>query len=255
MGDNLVVHQATYITSYLIYSGINREKIRAISGALINRLYLDQPIPRDKFAEITEESTIPLNIVPDKPVVKMAKRQHVEAFFQNGALRLGTFSYYNHFDHEEIGDTSEGSFVLVGQHTDTTAFAEIAGGFNNYLFCCYGGAPDPECVERFGYDSNFTIVDIEGFASTIGKHIGAVDYRFAQCAYARDKVVIGTVDRDFDFNTISPRLLDLATEAKYFLKPDKYAHQSEFRITWQMTSDVDLPLDILCPEAIEYCKT
>ncbi|MCB0084965.1 MAG: hypothetical protein KDE47_28690 [Caldilineaceae bacterium] len=248
------MNRATYISSYLIYNNIDLVAIQAVAGALINRLYLDQPIPYDKFASVVDEAQVLLNVVPTKPVIKMAKAEHVDAFFRDGSLRLGTFSYYNKFDHEEIGDRSEGSFILVGQCPPTTAFVEIGGGFDHYVFCCFCGEADQACLQRFDYDSSFQIVDIEGFATAIQKRLGALSYRFAECVYSRDKVVVGRVERDFDFNRMSARLLDFVNEAKYFVKPDKYSHQSEFRFTWQMPSDVDVPLDFQCPEAVQYCQ-
>lgn len=228
--------------------------IQALAGALLNRLSIHKPIPLDKFADVVDESRIPLNIVPERPVIKMAKSEHVEAFFRDGTLRLGTFSYYNEFDHEEIGDRTEGSFILVGQHPPTTAFVEISGGFNYYVFCCYSGDADDACMHRFGYDSSYRIVEVEAFATAIQKRIGAISYRFSECAYSKDKVIIGKVGSDFDFNVMSARLIDLVNEAKYFVKPVAYSNQSEFRFTWQMPSDVDVPLDIKCPEAIQFCE-
>ena len=47
---------SVYITTHLSYPpNLLDEQIRAIAGALINRLYIDQPIPFDKFADITYE--------------------------------------------------------------------------------------------------------------------------------------------------------------------------------------------------------
>jgi hypothetical protein len=182
------MNRATYIAGYVICNNIDQVGIRAMAGALLNRLFLDQPIPYDKFADVVEESQIPLYIVPRRPVIKMTKREYVDAFFRDGTLRLGTFSYYNRFDHEEIGDNTEGSFILVGQHPPTTAFVEISGGFNNYVFCCYSGDADDACIRRFGYDASYRILDVNAFASAIQKRIGAVNYWFSECVYSKDKV-------------------------------------------------------------------
>ncbi|MDZ7843051.1 MAG: hypothetical protein U5R46_19870 [Gammaproteobacteria bacterium] len=249
------MNRATYISSYLIYRDVNDEVIRAVSGALLNRLYLDQPIPRDKFAEVVYEEAIPLNGIPTTEVVKMARREHVDAFFRDGSLRLGNFRYYNQYDQEEIGDRQEGSFILVGNCPPTTAFVEIGGGFDNYIYCCFAGEPDPNCLGRFGYDAGMRIRDIAGFTEAVAEKIQSEKHWYSKCAYSRDKVVVGSVDADFDFGTISSRLLDLTSEAKYFVKPDKYAHQCEYRFVWKMPGDVTEPLDLKCPEAIQFCET
>lgn len=248
------MNTSTYLRSYLLCKNIGEESIRAVSGALVNELPLDKPIPRGSYADIIYEEAIPSGKLPAEPVVKMSKAKHVDSFFQIGSLRLGTFSYYNEFDHEEIGDSAEGSFVLVGQNPPTTAFAKMKGGFNNYVFCCYAGEADDACLDRFGYDSGFRISDVESFAEAVGSKIGAKKFWFSKCSYSEDKVLVGDVSEYFDFNVLSGRLLHLANEAKYFVKPDTYSHQSEFRFVWQMPSDVDDPLDIQCPEAIQYCQ-
>ena len=67
------MNRATYISSYLIYNNIDLVAIQAVAGALINRLYLDQPIPYDKFASVVDEAQVLLNVVPTKPVIKMAR--------------------------------------------------------------------------------------------------------------------------------------------------------------------------------------
>ncbi len=144
---------STYITSYILYPFISEPQIQAVAGALLHRLFIDKPIPADKVAELVYEEEILLNVIPDQSIIKMAKAEHVNAFFTTGALFLGNFAYYNAFDHEEIGDAAEGSFILVGRNPETTALVEIGGGFENHLFCCYAGEADKDCMRRFGYDA------------------------------------------------------------------------------------------------------
>ncbi len=243
-----------FVKSYLVYDKLEETPIRAIAGALLNNLYIDQEIPSDKYAEIVYEKDIPLNVFPTKPVIKMAKKDHIEAFFRDGTLQLGTFDYYNSFDHEEIGDSAEGSFLLVGCSPSHTAFAEMGGGYNNYVFCCYAGEPDEMGIKRFGYESYFEIVDILGFAKAIQSQIDATKRWYGACAYSTDKVLLGDTPPNFDFNVLSDIQLDLVNMSKYFIKPSTYSHQSEFRFIWQMHSDVEKPLIITCPKAVKFCR-
>ncbi len=245
---------AAYITSYLRYRGLDERGIRAISGALINRLLIDQAIPPEKHAEIVYDTEIPLDQTPTTRVIKMSNREHVERFFDDGTLQLGDFRYFNNFDHEEIGDRSEGTFVLVGRRNDELGFAEISGGFHYYAFCAYVGDPDSNCIERFGYDSYFSIDDVDGFANAISNTLRSNHYHYSSCVYRKDKVVVGDVGNDFDFNEISARLLELASEAKFFVKPNQYSHQNEFRFIWPSASELTEPQIIKCPEAIKYCS-
>lgn len=234
---------SVYISSVLYYPpNLHRNHIRSICGELLNK----------KIAEVVWEEEIGLNNIPQNKVIKMTKKKYVDSFFEDGTLKLGNFSYYNQYDHDEIGDQAEGSFILVGQSHSRTVIAEIGSGFNHYIFCCYTGNPDSECMEKFGYDSGIIINNVKGFANAISKQIKAKSYLFAKCVYNRDKVLIGKNEKDF--NEISARLKNLTNNGKYFIKPDKYSNQSEFRFTWKMDSDINTPKIIRCPEAIQFCE-
>lgn len=244
-----------HIGSYLVYEELlDDTQIREASGALVHGLPLDQPIPKEKYAETVNEEQIYLNAIPSRPVIKMAKKKDVDSFFLNGTLRLGTFSYYNRFDHEEIGDTTEARFILVGRKPSSTAFTEIAGGFNNYVFCCFSGEVDERCIRRFGYDDSYEIIDVAGFSRAISKKLDATGYCWSECVYSKDKVIVGRLNESFRFDVLSAHLINLANEAKYFVKPNTYSHQSEFRLLFQVESDVDEPIDLDCPEAVQFCR-
>ncbi len=232
---------------------LDERQISGVCGALAHNLPLDKNVPPECFARLVPESAIRRMLVPLAPTVKMARREHVDAFFRDGIIRLGTFAYYNQFDHEEIGDPGEGSFILAGQSPTRTVVAHLAGGFNQYVLCCYSGEPDDACVRRFGYDDSFVINEPARFAESIANALGAEGFEYAACAYGPHKVMVGAVPEDFNFQIVSHRLLDLTTSAKYYIKPETYSHQREFRFLWQMPGDVKLPIDIYCPAAIEYC--
>ena len=120
---------AAYITSYLRYRGLDERGIRAISGALINRLLIDQAIPPEKHAEIVYDTEIPLDQTPITRVIKMSNREHVERFFDDGTLQLGDFRYFNNFDHEEIGDRSEGTFCSLDDVMMSSVSPRLAADF------------------------------------------------------------------------------------------------------------------------------
>lgn len=239
-----------YITSYLRYDErLDEKTIRDISGALLNNGVVGP------HADLVYTTEVELDVVPAGPVIKMAHKEHVEGFFHDGTLRLGTYREYARCDDPEIGDPTEGSFVLVGQTPNKTAFAEVGGGFHHYVFATYAGEPDPELIRDFGYDAHFEIVDVEGFTSAVGQCLGFSRHRYAECAYSKDKVVVGEVTPAFDFNRVSARLLELVSIAKYFVKPDRYSNQCEFRFVWQMDEDVGAePLILDCPEARQFCR-
>ena len=185
----------------------------------------------------------------------MSKAEYIDDFFKNGNLQLGTFNYYKQFEDSEIGDKSEGSYLIIGQHKKITAFAEIGLEYdNNYLFCCFDGEPDSDTIQKFGYDDFFEILDIDGFSNAIKKTLKAREGFQSKCIYKTDKVIVGKTPDDFNFAKISPKLKNLVNEKKYFLKPIMYKHQSEFRFLWEVDNGVGGTKVINCPEAIKYCK-
>lgn len=246
---------STFISSYLLYPPNLPDKyIRAISGALINDLFIDQPIPYEKYGDMTYEEEFLKKRVPENKIIKMSKTEYIDDFFKNGKLQLGTFEYYIQFNNPEIGDKSEGSFLIVGENLNNTAFAEIASGFENYVFCCYDGEPSQEIIEKFGYNDYFEIMDFDGFSEAIKKSIYAENAYYSKCIYKKHKVLIGKTTNDFNFHVVSEKLKELVNETKYFLKTNDFSHQNEFRFTWEMKEDVVVPIIIECKEAVKYCR-
>jgi hypothetical protein len=237
---------SAYFLDYIVYENISDETACAIAGALT--------IPRDPFPQIVDETDFTLNVCPTFPIIKMSKSAHIDHFFNDGSLRLGSFKYFNEFDHPEIGDPTEGSFILVGKDRHITAFAQIAGGFNYLAFCCFAGELDQSISKEFNYDSAFEIVDIEGFADAVQSVINSTVYLHGECLYSKNRIIRGSANGFDFFSTMSNRLLDLVSEAKFFLKPIHLSHQSEFRFLWKMNKDFSGFLDIKVPEAIKYCR-
>jgi hypothetical protein len=80
------------------------------------------------------ESLVKRMQIPDVPLVKIAKAEHVDAFSEEGVLQLGSFQYFNQYDHEEIGDAEEGVVVLLAERDGFTAAGRYGGGYDNYIF-------------------------------------------------------------------------------------------------------------------------
>jgi hypothetical protein len=246
---------STYVKSLLICApNLSDQHIRAISGVLIHGLFLDQPIPYDKFADITYEQEFNNCSNPKNKLIKMSMKEHVDSFFEKGKLQLGTFKYYKQVDNPEIGDMSEGSLIIVGRSEKQTAFAEIGSGFNNYVFCCYDGDANPEVVKKFGYDDYFEITDVNGFSESIKNSLKAEKSYKSRCIYKKDKVLVDDIPKDFDFSVVSAKLKEMVNETKYFLKTNEYNHQKEFRFTWEVESDIEQPIIIDCLEATKFCR-
>ena len=235
------------ISEYLLYGDLDEEKLADISGFMIDR-------KGGRLADLTYEEELPIGVMPKKPIFKMSKREHVDAFFDRGTLQLGNFDYFSKSENEEVGDKTEGSFVLVGRCPGRTGFTKISGGFNFHVFCAFEGDADPSCIKKFDYDSYFEIMDIIGFQKAISARIRSSNAKYSRCIYKRDKALVGKVPEDFNFMTISSKQLDFVNSAKYFLKPNKFSHQNEFRFIWEVKEKLESPTIIECPEAIKFCR-
>lgn len=245
----------TFITEYLLYPpNLQDEHIRALTGALKNGLFLDQPIPYDKFADITYESEFNGLEKPSSSIIKMSKREHVDSFFKYGTLQLGTFEYYRNHENEEVQDKEEGSTILVGSNSQNTAVVTITGGFDHYTFCCFDGQADPEIIKKFDYDSYFKIIDPVGFQQAISKKLNAVFSMKSKCLYKNDKVLISQVSDNFNFGVLSSHMETLGDISKFYIKNRRFAHQNEYRFTWKVQNDIKKPIIMDFPEAVKFCR-
>lgn len=228
-------------------------KMRSICGSFLHNLPIDEPAPLELHPNIIGESAVKLMQIPSSPIIKMARKEHVDRFFNHGVLRLGSFKYFNQYDHKEIGDMQEGRTIVIGKSLIRTIIADCAGGFDRYIFCCYTGEPNRQSIQKFGYNDAFIIKDPLKFAEVISEKLSSIKYEYANCVYNPNKVMLGVIPKDYPNNIISHQLLKIANTAKYFLKPDNYSHQHEFRFTWEMPSVVESFIDLECPEALDYC--
>jgi len=245
----------TLISNYLLYPpNLPDEHIRALTGALKNGLFLDKPIPHDKFADITYESEFNGLEKANSRIIKMSKKEYVDAFFNNGTLQLGTFEYYRNHENEEVKDPEEGSTIFVGSNSKNTAVITITGGFDHYVFCCFDGEANQEIIKKFDYDSYFEIIDPEGFQQAISKKLNAVFSMKSKCIYRNDKVLVSQISEEFNFGILSSHMETLGDVSKFFIKDKGFQHQNEFRFTWKLPSDIKKPIILDFPEAIEFCK-
>lgn len=229
-------------------------ELKMLCGALVHDAAFDQPLKPAQFVKPVAERRFKLGRVPQQPIIKLGKRNHVESFFKTGELQLGSFEYYNSYDHPEIGDVEEGIVTLIAK----TPFGVIGGkygsGYNNRMFCTYIGKIDPATMKNFGYDSAFIITHPAEFAKAVAESVGASKYTFGQCIYRPEKAVLGFPGNDVDRFKLSHRSAEIVKAGKYFIKQERYSHQHEFRFLWELEEDVSGAEIIDCSAAIPYCK-
>lgn len=228
-------------------------ELHGLCGALVHNTPFDKALKSWQFVKPVPERRFKLGVVPQAPIIKLGKRQHIDSFFETGALQLGSFDYFNSYDHPEIGDKDEGIVTLVAK----TPFGVIGGkygsGYNNRMFCTYVGEFDLTTMKSFGYDYGFLITNPEGFAKSIADSIGSKSFTFGKCIYRAHKAVLGFPGNNVNRHEISHKTGQIVKTGKHFIKPIRYSHQKEFRFLWEQSSDVNGAEIFDCSEARKYC--
>lgn len=229
-------------------------ELHGLCGALVHDTPFDQPLKAWQFVKPIPERRFKLGVVPQAPVIKLGKKEHIDAFFESGALQLGSFDFYNTFDHPEIGDNQEGIVTLVAKAPFGVIGGKYGSGYNQRMFCTFVGDIDPSTMKRFGYDSGFVINNPIGFSTAIAETIGAASHTFGKCLYRPHKAVLGFPGDTVNRHEISHRTGKIVNAGKYFIKPERYSHQKEFRFLWEQLSDVSGAKVFDCSSARQYCS-
>lgn len=246
-------------TEFISALTFNRKlKLRDIQfycGAILNNRFFDQPLVPSEMAWVTRNTEIPIGDVPKAKIVKMMKAEHSRALLEEGRIRLGSIEQYRKSELDEVGDPSEGICVIVAYDGEETHIRHVRGGLNDWIFCCSRGEPDASVMERFGYDSGIEIVDVQGFSRTIGKAVGAIRSTYSCCIYSKDRALYGEVKDKLSIDDMrNGNFGELLGNARAFIKPAHYWHQSEFRFLWRGRERTADYIDVVCPGLGKFCR-
>lgn len=207
------------------------------------------------FFLLASQCDLRLNQRPPEKILKMARAEHVDAFFKDGTLQLGTIRHYAGSENAEIGDKLEDApIVLIGERIGYTIATAVHGGYDHYVFCTTLGDVDPETSDGFGYDASFEIIDPLGFQSAVAECISSTDFSFGRCVYTPYKAMHGLVSDAVSSMRIDHTMMDILGSARNFLKPTRFQHQRELRFTWRVPHQTDTPVIIKCPAAIPFAR-
>jgi hypothetical protein len=195
-----------------------------------------------------------------KRIYKMLKREHLDAFLKDGTIGLGPISYYRTAA-DPIVDHDEGQFVLFGIGDRTTIFCVCGLGTNIFAYC----TTTNHKVRFAGYDACLQIRHVNGFGRAVtralNEHLKAHGNRvlrslWAPCHYQYSRVVGGKLEGSNDNIQahVSSLFVDIVGEGKFFIKPNPFSHESEYRLIWVLEQSVEDYLVFKCPEAIKYCR-
>ncbi|WIT11119.1 hypothetical protein PFX98_19770 [Paucibacter sediminis] len=205
-----------------------------------------------------------------RPVIyRYLDKRFVDAFFETGALRLSSFAAFSKHKDEERQDSLEGHGSVVHRNSEgsgQTVFALTAQGHSAFVLC---GAMNyqTDLAESFKTDSGFRINDSLGFGDAISKYIPGFQLGMeGPCLYLGKKLVVrdmGPVDlhavkgaqtgEEVAVGKLFQTVAAAAGNDLMFLKSATYAHQNEYRLLWHSPHVVSDYIDIVCPEAIQFC--
>lgn len=228
-------------------------ELRLLCGAVVHDLPFAGALKPYQLVKPVQERRIKIGRIPETRILKMTKKKYVDAFFSDGLIQLGSFHYFNSFDHGEIGDATEGVVTVIGKTPTGYMGGKYGYGYNNLLLCAYAGEPDATIMRRFGYDSAFIITNPHRFGEAIASTLHSAPCQYAVCKYSPHKALIGYPGTTIDPEELSHRTAQLVKSAKYFIKPDRYSHQKEFRFAWEVNREVKSAEVVACKEARQWC--
>jgi hypothetical protein len=189
---------------------------------------------------------------------------YVDAFFDDGSLRLTSFASCRKHEDEQRLDLEEGTLRLVLTDPRTGAPAtvhELEFTGTAYLLCTTMWHNE-RLMQDFGCGSFVRIHDAAEFGRRVSRHVpGFRSGGEGPCMYQHLRLVeAGLPEPNAGQGGRSSRSQREAVQAliqqyTLFLKHKSFSHQAEYRLVW-LSGAAGLPehLDIRVPEARELCS-
>jgi len=207
------------------------------------------------------------------PVYRFMQQQYVDAFFDDGSLRISTFDFFARHPDELRRDEHEGHGMVV--HTNPTANAgeglSVSGyftsGSNAYVLCGSMACTD-EMKDNYG-TTGLIINNTSSFGVAVARCIPEVGFGWeGPCEYVKQRLTHDKTGRftmaDLQLGDGTDRIsgdklfqmLDGVGGSDDFLfkKPEQYFSEVEYRFAWITRDAVKGQLDIKCPEARAFCE-
>lgn len=203
-------------------------------------------------------------------VYRYLGKEHTDAFFNEGKIRLSSYERFATHQDEARLDTQEGKGLVTHQHRigrGQHIEGRIAYGENAYILCG-SSRYDKRISEAFpGADSGFRINDTVRFAECISRYVpGFSGGSEGPCLYLPRRIVhrnLGEVDETALHADQSPGSIDLNKLMAFlnhvdggdlcYIKHHDYAYQCEYRFIWNIHRKTEGYIDIEVPEACEFC--
>lgn len=197
-------------------------------------------------------------------LVRQMKPEYVNAFFNDGSLRLSSFESFRKHPDEKRKDGQEG-LVAMKVNTPTGSLSILGACGQEAYVMCASAIETPISESEIESVSAFRIHDSLKFADAIARQIpGFTGGTEGLCTYRTNTMITKddstpmnppTDGRNVDawFEAHKRNTARLAIDA-YFMKHISFAHESEYRFIWFAENSRKQFLDIKCPEAVKYCE-
>lgn len=197
-------------------------------------------------------------------LARQMKPEYVDAFFNDGSLRLSSFESFRRHPDEKRKDGQEGLVAMQVNNPSGSLSILGACGQEAYIICT-SAIEMPISESEIESVSAFRIHDSLKFADAISRQIpGFTGGTEGLCTYRTNTMITKndstpttppTDGKNIElwFKTQNENTARLAVDA-YFMKHISFAHESEYRFIWFAENSRKQFIDIKCPEAVKYCE-
>ena len=201
-------------------------------------------------------------------VIRYMDQRYIDLFFETGQLRLSSFRRFAEHEDEMRQDAGEGMAGMQFNYGEGQTLASVGWfGSEAYIFCT-STVEDPELMKKFETSAYFRIKDTAAFGAAISNHIPGymIGYE-GSCLYKSERMTTGTFSEPLISeppmdeaaaeewaNNLEQKIHQDSQLTPYFLKSLKYAAQNEYRFIWQTRRKEEKFIDIVCPEAVQFCE-
>jgi hypothetical protein len=200
---------------------------------------------------------------PD-PFYKYISKDSLNNYILKGKFRLGSLEYYQKTTNKNIQDTYEGFTHLAISYQNRQRLQAFYSGFNYLIFCGTYVAPTDKraahLLKNFG-DCVIQIKDIDGFQSTITKHLSSKKHFRHNVKYEPIKIIqtytaerLDDIDEPIITDSTFNLIYDTVTLPSIFMKPINYDIEHELRLAFEMPKDQKASLDIELPELLDFIE-
>lgn len=218
-----------------------------------------------------------LNIPIAKPwsvklpaLFRYTEQKWIDEFFDKGNLRLSSFRKFAKHKDEERHDAAEGMAGIDIHYGNEQHFTGIGFFGSEAYVLSTSTIESTDLIKQFeGGDGYFKINDSVAFAAAISAHIPGFMFGYeGLCIYKDARLVKGKYakplmpmpppgaesEAEKYFAAVEQKIHEDTKLAPYFMKPLRYAHQSEYRFVWCASPPTKETINIACPEARRFCE-